>query len=75
MRSMYNLYLLVDKYATQIEKLNLDGDELEQYSSVLLQLQNEVEGGAQSERIVEQCIEMLRRFTSKVSRPLYQSPA
>jgi len=74
MQSNYSLYLIVDKYATQIEKLNLDGDQLEEYSSVLLHLQNQVETGAPSERIVNQCIEILGRFTSRL-RPLYQSPA
>ena len=64
----------MDKYATQIEKLNLDGDQLEEYSSDLLNLQNQVETGAPTERIVNQCIEILSRFTSRL-RPLYQSPA
>ena len=75
MQSIYSLYLIVDKYATQIEKLNLDGDQLEEYSSVLLHLQNQVETGAPSERIVNQCIEILSRFTSRLPHPLYQSPA
>ena len=32
MQSLYTLYMLVDKYATEIEKLNLDGDQLEEYA-------------------------------------------
>ena len=53
MQTLYSLYMLVDKYATQIEKLNLDGDQLEEYSTVLLHLQNQVETGEPSERVVQ----------------------
>ena len=75
MQSIYSLYLIVDQYATQIEKLNLDGDQLEEYSSVLLHLQHQVETGAPSERIVNLCIEILSRFTSRLPQPLLPSPA
>lgn len=75
MRSIYSLFLIVDKYATQIEKLNLDGDQLEEYRSVLFHVQNQIETGAPSDRIVDQCVEILKRFTSRLSQPLDQSPA
>ncbi len=75
MRSLYSLYMLVDEYASEIEKLNLDGDELEEYSTVLLHLQNQVETGEPSDKIVKKCIESLNRFTSKLQIPLHQSLA
>ena len=75
MRSLYSLYMLVDEYASEIEKLNLDGDELEEYSTVLLHLHNQVETGEPSDKIVTKCIESLNRFTSKLQIPLHQSLA
>jgi hypothetical protein len=74
MQSIYGLYVLVDKYATAIEKLNLGGDELEEYSTVLLRLQNQVETGEPSDRIVNECIDWLSRFTAQ-ARPLEGSAA
>jgi hypothetical protein len=75
MQSIYGLYLLVDKYATAIEKLDLNGDELEEYSTVLLRLQNQVETGEPSDRIVNECIDWLSRFTAQVAPPLEGSAA
>lgn len=75
MQSLYALYMLVDKYATEIEKLNLDGDHLEEYSAVLLHLQNQVETGAPSDRIVSECVESLNRFASRLPHSLHQSSA
>lgn len=57
MQSIYGLNALVDKYATAIEKLNLEGDQLEEYSTVLLHLQNQIETGEPSDKIVNECIE------------------
>jgi hypothetical protein len=65
MQSIYGLFLLVDKYASAIEKLNLDGDELEEYSTVLLRLQNQLETGEPSDRIVDECLEWLAGFTAR----------
>jgi hypothetical protein len=70
MQSIYGLYLLVDKYATAIERLNLNGDELEEYSTVLLRLQNQVETGEPSDRIVNECIDWLSRFSAQIAPPL-----
>lgn len=75
MQSIYGLYLLVDKYATAIEKLNLDGDQLEEYSTVLLRLQNQVDTGEPSDRIVDECIDWLSRFTSRFAPPFEGSAA
>ena len=68
MQSLYSLYMLVDKYATQIEKLNLDGDQLEEYSTVLLHLQNQVETGEPSHKIVTQCLACLNKFSSPIAK-------
>jgi hypothetical protein len=70
MQSLYGLYVLVDRYATAIEKLNLNGDEREEYSTVLLRLQNQVETGEPSDRIVNECLDWLSRFTSRVTPAL-----
>jgi len=75
MHSIYALHMILDKYATEIEKLNLDGDQLEEYSTVLLHLQNQVETGEPKDRIVNQCIELLNKFTSRLAQPLQESPA
>jgi hypothetical protein len=53
---------LVQEYAARIPDLNLDGDELEEYSTVLLRLQNTVETGEPNERIVSECLAYLARF-------------
>jgi len=75
MRSIYALCKLVDKYATEIEKSNLDGDELEEYGTMLLRLQNQVETGEPIEWIVNECLEWLTRFTARVSPPLQGNAA
>ena len=62
MQTLTDLTALVEKYAAGIEDLNLDGDELEEYSTVLLRLQNQVETGEPSERIVKECLAYLERF-------------
>ena len=48
-----DLTALVDRLAAVIPDLNLDGDEQEEYSTMLLWLQNQVETGEPSEAIVE----------------------
>ena len=68
MQSVYALYKLVDKYASEIEKLDLDGDQLEEYSTVLLHLQNQVETGEPGHKIVEQCLAYLSRFSAPIAK-------
>lgn len=70
MQSIYRLYSLVDRYANAIEKLNLDGDELEEYSSVLLHLQNQVERGEPGGKIVNECLAYLSQMAGE---PLLQA--
>ncbi len=64
MTSLYTRYMLVDKYATEIEKLNLDGDELGEYSTMLLRLQNQVKTGEPIEWIVRECLDYLNRVVA-----------
>jgi hypothetical protein len=66
MQSLYTLYMLVDKYATEIEKLNLDGNQLEEYSTVLLNLRKQVEAGEPSHKIVNECLAYLCKFSTPI---------
>jgi hypothetical protein len=68
MQSIYALYRIVDEYASEIEKLDLDGDELEEYSTVLLHLQNQVETGEPSHKIVSQCQAYLSKLLAPIAR-------
>ncbi|WP_348261320.1 hypothetical protein P8935_16120 [Telmatobacter sp. DSM 110680] len=67
MQTLTVLTALVEKYAAGIANLNLDGDELEEYSTVLLRLQNQVETGEPSERIVKECLAYLERFRTRAA--------
>ena len=62
MRSLLDLHLLVDKYAALLPELDLDGDDQEEYSTVLLQLQNQVEGGTPNMIYVDRCLAWLARY-------------
>lgn len=64
MQSLLDLNLLVDKYAALLPQLNLDGDDQEEYSTMLLRLQNQVETGEPSEAIVNETVEWLTRATA-----------
>jgi hypothetical protein len=68
MQSVYALYKLVDKYASELEKLNLDGDLLEEYSTVLLHLQKQVETGEPSQKIVNQWLAYLSKFSIPIAQ-------
>jgi hypothetical protein len=68
MQSLYSLYMLVDKYATEIEKLNLDGEQLEEYGTVLLHLQHQVETGVPRHKIVNECLACLGRFSGPIAK-------
>lgn len=64
MPSLLQLSVLVEKFAAAIPGLNLDGEELEDYSTVLLWLQNQVETGEPNEAIVNICMNYFKRFVS-----------
>jgi hypothetical protein len=67
MQTVSDLTALVEKYAAAIPNLNLDGDELEEYSTMLLWLQNRVETGEPSDGVVKECLAYLERFKSQAA--------
>lgn len=64
MLTLSELSTLVEKLAAAIPDLNLDGDEQEEYSTMLLWLQNQVETGEPSEAIVHKCLAYFAEFES-----------
>ena len=56
MPTLIELTALVEKLASAIPELNLDGDEQEEYCTMLLWLQNQIETGEPSAMIVEECL-------------------
>jgi hypothetical protein len=54
-----DLATLVEDFAAAIPELNLDSDELEEYSTMLLRLQNQFESGEPIEWIVNECLNYL----------------
>jgi hypothetical protein len=62
MPTLTDLTALVEKLAAGLPDLNLDGGEQEEYSTMLLWLQNQVETGEPSERIVNECLAYFKRF-------------
>lgn len=68
MQSLLDLHLLVDKYAALLPKLELNGDEQEEYSTMLLWLQNQVEGGTPNSTFVNQCLDWLERFSAQAAQ-------
>jgi hypothetical protein len=64
MPTLTDLTVLVAKFAAAIPHLNLDGDVQEEYSTMLLCLQNQVETAEPSERIVNECLAYFKRFES-----------
>jgi hypothetical protein len=65
--TLTDLTALVEKFAAGIPVLNLDGDELEEYSTMLLWLQNQVETGEPSDRIVTECLAYFAKFQSRAA--------
>ena len=67
MPTLTDLTALVEQYAAAIPNLNLDGDEQEEYSTMLLWLQNQVEAGEPSSQIAQQCLAYFARFESRAA--------
>jgi len=67
MPTLTDLNALVEKFAAAIPNLNLDGDEQEEYSTMLLWLQNQFETGEPSEAIVRQCLNYFAQFDSRAA--------
>ena len=68
MQSVYSFYKLVDKHASEIEKLNLNAAELAEYSTALRQLQRQVETGEPSHQIVSQWLSFLSKFPIPIAQ-------
>ena len=64
-----DLDALVKKLAAAIPKLNLTGDEPEEYSTMLLWLQNQVKTGEPAEWIVDECMKYFNFMTSRSPAP------
>jgi hypothetical protein len=67
MQTLTDLTALLEKYISAIPALNLDGDELEEYSTVLLQFQNQLETGEPIERVVKKCLAYQEQFKSQAA--------
>lgn len=65
--NLTDLTTLVEKLAQSVPELNLDGDEQEEYSTMLLWLQNQVETGEPSESIAQKCLSYFAKFESRAA--------
>ena len=63
MQPVLDLYLLVDKYAALLPKLN--GEDKDEYSTMLLHLQKQMEGGMPNETFVDRCLTWLAWYNSQ----------
>jgi len=70
MLSLTDLGKLIEEFAAAIPDLNLDGDEQEEYSTMLLRLQNQIETGEPSEAIVDECLDWLNSFSEERLHPI-----
>jgi len=67
MQSLLDLHALEDKYAAALPDLNLDADDQEEYSTMLLRLQNQVDTGEPSEKIIGLSLEYFAGFQSQAA--------
>ena len=67
MPTLTDLTALVERLAAAIPDLNLDGDEQEEYSTMLLWLQTQVETGGPSDSIVNKCLVYFKQFESRAA--------
>ena len=67
MPTLTDLTVLVERLAARLPDLNLGGDEQEEYSTMLLWLQNQVETGEPSEAIVTECLAYFERVESRAA--------
>jgi hypothetical protein len=58
---------LIERLAEAIPDLGLEPDEQEEYSTMLLWLQNQVETGEPSERVVNDCLAYFAKFESRAA--------
>jgi hypothetical protein len=66
MQSLSDRTALVEKHSAARD-LNLDSDEQEEYGTMLLRLQNQVETGEPSERIVKKRLAYFGRVQGRLS--------
>lgn len=57
-----NLHKLVEDFAADLERLNLDGDQQEAYSTMLCRLESQADRDEPNWGIVEECRAYLERF-------------
>jgi hypothetical protein len=67
MPTLTELSAVVEQLASMLPDLSLDGDEHEEYSTMLLRLQNQVETGTPSEKIVRECIAYFKQVESRAA--------
>jgi hypothetical protein len=67
MPNIMELSVLIERLAATLPKLDLEGHEQEEYSTMLLWLQNQVEAGEPSEEIVQQCLAYFGQFESRAA--------
>jgi hypothetical protein len=61
MSTLTDLTAVVKRFADALPDLNLDGDEQEEYSTMLLRLQDQAETCDPDQRIVDECLRYLAR--------------
>jgi hypothetical protein len=67
MPTLKDLTALVERLAAAIPDLHIDGDEQEEYSTMLLWLQNQIETGEPSQAIVNECLAYFERVESRAA--------
>lgn len=60
-----DLHLLVDGFAAKLEALELSGEDQEEYSTVLCQLESQADRDEPSWAIVLECIDYLACFSTR----------
>jgi hypothetical protein len=61
------LSTLVEKLATAIPDLKLDGDEQEEYSAMLSKLENQAEIDDPNDAIVNECLEYFKQVRARAA--------
>lgn len=67
MSNATDLHAVVEAFAAQLETLELTGDDLEAYSTMLCRLENQADHDEPNWMIVEECRAYLDRFSVKAA--------
>lgn len=62
MATLTDLNSLVQEFADRLESLQLEGDEQEEYSTMLCRLEDQVDRGDANYAIVVECVNYLSRY-------------